>query len=59
LISKWGTLSVDYQMQKAINSDQAVIEIKDDGTETFDYVDNPEVSVKVPEQNETYPEDIF
>jgi len=39
MLSNYGSLSVDYQMQKAIKFDQAVV--KDFQTEEVDYADNP------------------
>lgn len=43
LISKWGIMSIDLTMQKALESDMAVI--NDNGT--YDYVDNSEVETEV------------
>ena len=57
LISKWGIMSIDLTMQKALESDMAVI--NDNGT--YDYVDNNEMETievenVVPEQEtETVP----
>ena len=42
LISKWGIMSIDLTMQKALESDMAVV--NDNGT--YDYVDNSEVEVE-------------
>ena len=43
LISKWGIMSIDLTMQKALESDMAVV--NDNGT--YDYVDNSEVETEV------------
>lgn len=43
LISKWGIMSIDLTMQKALESDMAVV--NDNGT--YDYVDNSEVETGV------------
>lgn len=42
LISKWGIMSIDLTMQKALESDMAVV--NDNGT--YDYVDNSEVETE-------------
>lgn len=39
LISKWGIMSIDLTMQKALESDMAVV--KEDGT--YDYIDNNDI----------------
>ncbi len=57
LISKWGIMSVDMNMQKALESDMAVI--NNDGT--YDYVDNVEEPITANNteennQNTTIPE---
>ena len=51
ILSKAGMLSVDYNMQKAIEADQAVV--NEDGT--FDYVDNNEVSADIEVLSELSP----
>lgn len=51
LISKWGIMSVDLTMQKALESDMAVI--NDNGT--YDYIDNTDAEPIVV-QNEEQPE---
>ena len=51
LISKWGIMSVDLTMQKALESDMAVI--NDNGT--YDYVDNQ--PIEIVEEQETQPEE--
>lgn len=43
LISKWGIMSIDMTMQKALEADMAVI--NDNGT--YDYVDNNEIEMEV------------
>ena len=43
LISKWGIMSIDLTMQKALESDMSVV--NDNGT--YDYVDNSEVETEV------------
>lgn len=48
LISKWGIMSIDLTMQKALESDMAVI--NDNGT--YDYVDNNEMETIEIENNE-------
>ena len=48
LISKWGIMSVDLTMQKALESDMAVI--NDNGT--YDYVDNNEYDIVQTESEE-------
>lgn len=53
ILSKAGMLSVDYNMQKAIEADQAVV--NEDGT--FDYVDNNEVAADIEIVPELSPED--
>lgn len=47
IISKWGIMSVDFNMQKALEADMAVI--NDNGT--YDYVDN-EYEITEPIQKE-------
>ena len=51
LLGKWAPLSTDYQMQKALQLDQAVI--KEDGTP--DYIDNPVDTEALPESLEDKP----
>lgn len=40
LLSKYGMLSIDIQMQTALEADQAVVIEREDGTVEYDYVDN-------------------
>lgn len=55
LISKWGIMSIDLTMQKALESDMAVI--NDNGT--YDYVDNNEMVNKVIEtENQEQPVEV-
>lgn len=57
LISKWGIMSIDLTMQKALESDMAVI--NDNGT--YDYVDNNEletIEVENAEQEKTEEKEI-
>lgn len=57
LISKWGIMSIDLTMQKALESDMAVI--NDNGT--YDYVDNNEletIEVENTEQEKTEEKEI-
>lgn len=51
LISKWGIMSVDLTMQKALESDMAVI--NDNGT--YDYIDNADIEQPIEVQNEEQP----
>ena len=48
LISKWGIMSIDMTMQKALEADMAVI--NDNGT--YDYVDNTEIEIEPAQQVE-------
>ena len=48
LISKWGIMSIDMTMQKALEADMAVI--NDNGT--YDYVDNTEIEIEPIQQAE-------
>ena len=48
LISKWGIMSIDMTMQKALEADMAVI--NDNGT--YDYVDNTEIEIEPVQQVE-------
>ena len=55
LISKWGIMSIDLTMQKALESDMAVI--NDNGT--YDYVDNNEMVNEVIEtENQEQPVEV-
>lgn len=51
LISKWGIMSIDLTMQKALESDMAVI--NDNGT--YDYVDNSEIVVEAEQEQPVQP----
>lgn len=55
LISKWGIMSIDLTMQKALESDMAVI--NDNGT--YDYVDNNEMANEIIEtENQEQPVEV-
>lgn len=51
LISKWGIMSVDLTIQKALESDMAVI--NENGT--YDYIDNADIQEPIEVQNEEPP----